>query len=72
MNSPPKISVLMSVYNDEKTLERSIESILKQTFKNFELLINDDSSTDDSFKIIKNFSNIDNRIKFFKMKIILA
>ena len=66
MNSPPKISVLMSVYNDEKTLERSIESILKQTFKNFELLINDDSSTDDSFKIIKNFSNIDNRIKFFQ------
>ena len=66
MNSPPKISVLMSVYNDEKTLERSIESILKQTYKNFELLINDDSSTDDSFKIIKNFSNIDNRIKFFQ------
>ena len=66
MNSPPKISVLMSVYNDEKTLERSIESILKQTFKNFELLINDDSSTDGSFKIIKNFSNIDNRIKFFQ------
>tara|TARA_B100000575_G_scaffold294584_1_gene311783 strand:- start:3711 stop:4397 length:687 start_codon:yes stop_codon:yes gene_type:complete len=66
MNSPPKISVLMSVYNDEKTLERSIESILKQTFKNFELLINDDSSTDDSFKIIKNFSNIDSRIKFFQ------
>ncbi len=66
MNSPPKISVLMSVYNDEKTLERSIESILKQTFKNFELLINDDSSTDDSFKIIKNFSNIDNRIKIFQ------
>ena len=66
MNSPPKISVLMSVYNDEKTLEISIESILKQTFKNFELLINDDSSTDDSFKIIKNFSNIDNRIKFFQ------
>ena len=66
MNSPPKISVLMSVYNDEKTLERSIESILKQTFKNFELLINDDSSTDDSFKIIKNCSNIDNRIKIFQ------
>lgn len=66
MNSPPKIPVLMSVYNDEKTLERSIESILKQTFKNFELLINDDSSTDDSFKIIKNFSNIDSRIKFFQ------
>lgn len=66
MNSPPKISVLMSVYNDEKTLERSIESILKQTFKNFELLINDDSSTDGSFKIIKNFSNIDNRIKIFQ------
>ena len=66
MNSPPKISVLMSVYNDEKTLERSIESILKQTFRNFEFLINDDSSTDDSSKIVKNFSNIDNRIKFFQ------
>lgn len=66
MNSRPKISVLMSVYNNEKTLEKSIESILKQTFRNFEFLINDDSSTDDSSKIVKNFTNIDNRIKFFQ------
>ncbi len=66
MNNQPKISVLMSVYNNEKTLQRSIESILKQTFKNFEFLISDDCSTDDSPKIVKNFSNIDSRIRFFQ------
>lgn len=60
-----KISVLMSVYNSEDTLEDSINSILKQTFSDFEFLINDDCSTDNSLEIIKNFEKNDSRIKLF-------
>ena len=46
------ISVIMSVYNNEDTLEESIISILDQTHKNIEFLITDDGSTDNSYQII--------------------
>ncbi|BCX13527.1 MAG: hypothetical protein KatS3mg085_059 [Candidatus Dojkabacteria bacterium] len=60
----PKISVIMSVYNSQAFLRDSIESILKQSFKEFEFLIVDDNSSDDSYKIIKTFT--DERLKIFK------
>ena len=44
----PLISVILPVFNSEKTLERSIKSILNQTFKSFELIIINDCSTDNS------------------------
>ena len=50
----PKVSVLMSVYNGEAYLERSIESILSQTFRDFEFLIINDASTDSTEDILKN------------------
>ena len=56
-----KISVLMSVYNGEKYLREAIDSILNQTFTNFEFIIIDDASTDDSNAIIKKYT--DKRIK---------
>ena len=49
----PLLTVLMPVYNEEKFLAESIGSILNQTYYNFELLILDDASTDNSLKIIK-------------------
>jgi glycosyltransferase involved in cell wall biosynthesis len=52
----------MPVYNTEKYLRASIESILNQTFRNFELIIVDDGSTDNSFSIIKEYSLKDSRI----------
>jgi glycosyltransferase involved in cell wall biosynthesis len=64
--SNTKISVVMSVFNDEKNLTTSVESILNQSFKNFEFLIMDDCSTDSSFKILNTFQ--DSRIKLFKNK----
>ena len=51
------ITVLMPVYNAEKYLKESIESILNQTFKNFEFLIIEDGSTDSSVEIIRSFSD---------------
>ena len=59
----PEISVLMPVYNGDKFLIKSIESILNQTFENFEFIIINDGSNDDSLKIIESFN--DRRIKFF-------
>jgi glycosyltransferase involved in cell wall biosynthesis len=56
------ISVLMPTFNAEKYLDTSIQSIIKQNFKDFELIIFDDCSTDDSYKIIKKYSLLDKRI----------
>ena len=61
-----KLSVLMTVYNAEKYLKYSINSILKQTYKNWKLIIVDDGSTDRSINIIKNFK--DKRIRLIKQK----
>ncbi len=49
------ISIIMPVYNAEKYLRESIESILNQTYKNFEFIIINDGSTDDSLKIINGY-----------------
>lgn len=62
------ISVIMSVYNEEKGVSEAIESILNQTYKNFEFIIIDDGSTDKSYEVIKNFAKKDDRIIFMKNK----
>ncbi|AFV24722.1 glycosyl transferase family protein [Methanolobus psychrophilus R15] len=56
------ISVIMSVYNSEKYLDESIQSILNQTFEEFEFLIINDCSTDNSMNIINEYSEKDDRI----------
>jgi len=53
----PMISVLLCTYNDSLYIREAIESILNQTFKNFEFLIVDDGSTDDTASIIQSFSD---------------
>ncbi len=60
----PLVTVLMPVFNGEKFLSQAIESILNQTYSNFELLIIDDGSTDNSIQIIESFH--DSRIKLIK------
>ncbi len=62
-NNDILVSVVMSVYNGEKYLAKSIQSILCQTLKNFEFIIVNDGSTDSSLKIIQDFCKKDNRIK---------
>jgi len=57
------VSIIMPVYNAEKFLNESIDSILSQTFKEFEFLIFDDGSTDNSLKIINSYN--DSRIKVY-------
>jgi glycosyltransferase involved in cell wall biosynthesis len=61
----PKISVLMSVYNGERFVRESIESVLSQTMTDFEFIIVNDASTDATMLIIKEYEQKDNRIRLF-------
>ena len=63
--SVPVFSIIMPVYNAEKTLEKSLSSILRQTFKEYEVIAINDGSGDNSLEILKHFSN-----RFDTMKII--
>lgn len=60
----PRVSVIMPSYNKEKYIAKSIKSILNQTYRDFELLIIDDVSTDSSVEIIRSFD--DPRIRFYQ------
>jgi len=64
----PKISIVVPVYNVEKYLPRCIDSILAQTFTDFELLLIDDGSTDNSGRICDEYTKNDNRIRVFHTK----
>jgi glycosyltransferase involved in cell wall biosynthesis len=64
----PKTSVLLPVYNGEKYLEEAIESVLNQTFTDFELIIVNDGSADDSLEIINFYASRDSRIKVINNK----
>lgn len=66
--SYPLISVIVPIYNSEKYLSGCIDSILKQSYKNFELLLIDDGSTDKSEDIIKNYLSCYENIRYFKLK----
>ena len=59
----PKISIILLIYNKEKYLHRSIGSILGQTFKDIEIVLVNDGSTDNSLNIIQNCSIKDSRMK---------
>lgn len=63
-NPYPKISIIMTVYNKEKYVKSAIESVLRQTYKNLELIIVEDCSTDNSLQIVNKFA------KFTNIKII--
>ncbi len=65
-NKEPLVSVIMGIYNSSSTLNRAIESILNQTYRNFEFIICDDKSTDSSLEILENFARIDTRVKIIK------
>ena len=61
-----KIDILLATYNGEKFVKEQIESILNQTFENFNLIISDDASTDNTLNILEEYEKKDTRIKVFK------
>ena len=68
INSDHLISVIMSVYNDEKNIDKSIKSIMSQTYKNLELHILDDGSDDKTWKIINKYKTEYQNIFIYKNK----
>ena len=62
-----KVSIIVAVYNGEKTLKKTIDSLLSQTVKDFEILLIDDGSTDTSADIISEYLD-DERVKYYKKK----
>lgn len=66
--SAPKVSIGLPVYNGEKFLAQAIESILEQTFIDFELIISDNASTDETARICAEFAARDPRIRFFRQE----
>ena len=63
-----KLSVGLPVFNEEKHLEETLISILNQSYRDFELLISDNNSTDSTRKIIKNFLKTNRRLRFIENK----
>lgn len=59
-------SIIMPAYNADRYIKKAIESVINQIYKNWELIIIDDGSTDNTVNIIKNYVSSDNRIKLFR------
>jgi teichuronic acid biosynthesis glycosyltransferase TuaG len=60
------ISIIMPAYNCENYIEESIASVINQTYRNWELIVIDDGSTDNTVDFIKTMANVEERIKFFE------
>lgn len=67
-NKEPEISVIMPVYNGADWLDESIPSVLNQTFKDFELLVINDESKDNSLEILQKYAKQDCRVRIFDNK----
>jgi glycosyltransferase involved in cell wall biosynthesis len=66
MTSAPTVSVVMPAFNAARFLDEAVCSILDQTFRDFEFIIIDDGSTDDTTHILEKYVKIDNRVKMFR------
>lgn len=62
------VSVITSAYNSERFISQMICSVLNQTFSNWELIIVDDNSSDNTVKIVQSYANTDRRIRCIKLK----
>lgn len=67
-NSNPVVSIVMPTFNRAKMIGMAIDSVLKQNYKNWELLIIDNESSDNTKEVIEKFSRIDKRIKYNYVK----
>lgn len=67
-NNTPFFTIIIPIYNAERFLRKAIDSLLNQTFKDFQLLLIDDCSTDNSFNICRSLSKKDYRIEVYQTK----
>lgn len=68
MKNFPDVSVIVPVYNAEKTIIRCVESICKQSYRNIEIILIDDGSSDKSYEICEKLSCQDSRIHVYRQK----
>ena len=68
MKTNPLVSIIIPVYNTAKYLPNCLDSIINQSYCNLEIIIIDDGSTDDSYKIAKKYASKDPRIKLVHQK----
>jgi glycosyltransferase involved in cell wall biosynthesis len=66
MRKAPRVSVLMPVFNGEAFLRQSVDSILAQTFRDFELIVVDDGSSDESYSLLAEYAQLDERVKLIR------
>ncbi len=66
--SNPKVSIGMAVYQAEKHIRQALDSLCVQTYTNFELIISDNASTDETSKICQEYANLDHRIKYVRQQ----
>ena len=64
----PVVSIGLPVFNGGKSVRKTIEAVLSQTFRNFELIISDNASTDSTYKICKEFEKKDKRVRCVQQK----
>ena len=62
----PKVSIGMPVYNGDATIEKTIKTILNQDFSDYELIISDDCSDDNTQEICQKYAGLDSRIKYYR------
>ncbi|SFF60206.1 Glycosyltransferase involved in cell wall bisynthesis [Salegentibacter agarivorans] len=65
MNYQNKVTLIIPIFNAEEYLHRCLKSVMVQRYKNFEVILINDGSSDNSISIIQNFLNIDNRFRYF-------
>ncbi len=68
MENKPLLSIIVPLYNTGNYIGRCIESVIKQEYSNWELIIVDDGSTDNSLEVTKNYAQIDSRVKVIHQK----
>ena len=59
------VSVITPIYNSEKYISKTINSVINQSYKNLEIILVDDGSTDKTYEILKKYAKMDKRIKLF-------
>jgi teichuronic acid biosynthesis glycosyltransferase TuaG len=71
-NNNPLVSVLIPSYNSSKFIKDTLDSVVKQTYKNLEIVVSDDASSDDTLNIVKKYKDKDSRIEIIHREINLG